>query len=342
MTAFYNDKEKFVVQWLRNLVAAGKLPGGVVDGRGIEELSPEELSSYDECHFFAGIGGWPLALHQAGGTRGLRIWTGSCPCQPFSLAGKRQGFDDERHIWPVWFSLIKECKPDVIFGEQVSSPDALRWLDAVFDDLESAGYACTALDLCASSVGAPHIRQRLYWVAYADHGRRLGLSRSEGRETERLDAIRAGETGSVANASSARFSDEGNAIYQFREETPPANDARPGETGSVADSNSERCDGERILLQPGRQGEEDAKATGSSEANDRRGDFRPVGGFWRDADWLYCRDDKWRPVEPGTFPLVDGFSGRMGRLRAYGNAIVVPLAATFIRAFFEAINDGAI
>jgi DNA (cytosine-5)-methyltransferase 1 len=62
-------------------------------------------------------------------------------------------------------------------------------------------------------------------------------------------------------------------------------------------------------------------------------------GVWRDPDWLLCRDDRWRRVEPGTFPLADGVSGRMGLLRGYGNAIVPPLAAEFVRAFLESLPE---
>lgn len=61
-------------------------------------------------------------------------------------------------------------------------------------------------------------------------------------------------------------------------------------------------------------------------------------GVWRDPDWLLCRDDRWRPVEPGTFPLADGISGRMGFLQGYGNAIVPPLAAEFVMAFMESLR----
>lgn len=62
----------------------------------------------------------------------------------------------------------------------------------------------------------------------------------------------------------------------------------------------------------------------------------PVNSFWRDADWLFCRDGKWRPVKPGIKPLVNGTPGRVGQLRAYGNAIVAPVAEAFIRAYMEA------
>ena len=65
----------------------------------------------------------------------------------------------------------------------------------------------------------------------------------------------------------------------------------------------------------------------------------PHHGFWSDADWLGCRDGKFRPVEPGTFPLANGIPARVGRLRGYGNAIVPKVAAEFIKAFMEAVNE---
>jgi DNA (cytosine-5)-methyltransferase 1 len=64
----------------------------------------------------------------------------------------------------------------------------------------------------------------------------------------------------------------------------------------------------------------------------------PTNGFWGTADWLFCRDNKWRSVESGTFPLVDGTPARVGRLRGYGNAIVAPVAQAFIESYLEAIK----
>ena len=94
------------------------------------------------------------------------VWTGSCPCQPLSSAGQRKGHADERHLWPAFQQLISECRPSTfVFGEQVASKDGREWFAAVRADLEHMGYACGAADLSAAGVGAPHIRQRLYWVA---------------------------------------------------------------------------------------------------------------------------------------------------------------------------------
>lgn len=165
MAAYYNEINKHAAKWLRQLIAHGHIAPGVVDTRSIEDVRPDDLRGFDQCHFFAGIGGWSLALRSAGWADDRPVWTGSAPCQPFSAAGLGAGFDDERHLWPSFRHLIRKRKPAKVFGEQVASKSALSWLDLVQDDLEASGYAFGAADLCAASVGAKHIRQRIYWVA---------------------------------------------------------------------------------------------------------------------------------------------------------------------------------
>lgn len=167
MPAYYNEIDPYAAQWLRNLIAAGHIAPGDVDERSIVDVKAEEIRFYDQCHFFAGIGGWSLALRIAGWPDYRSAWTGSCPCQPLSVNGSRKGHADERHLWPAFQSLIAKCKPSVVFGEQVASKDGREWLSAVRADLEALGYAIGAADLCAASVGAPHQRQRLFWMADA-------------------------------------------------------------------------------------------------------------------------------------------------------------------------------
>lgn len=257
--AYYNEIDPYAAQWLRNLIAGGHIAPGDVDERDIRDIRPEELRQYTQCHFFAGIGGWGRALRLVGWPDNEPVWTGSCPCQPFSAAGRGAGFADERHLWPHFHWLIDQCRPTVVFGEQVASKDGLGWAELVHNDLEGSGYTFDGADLCAASVGAPHIRQRLFWVADASDS---AGQRSEPRTVER--GLQAGV-------------------------------------------------GQDVAVWPG-----------------------SYNGFWRDADWLYCRDDRWRPVEPCTFPLAYGVLARVGRLRAYGNAIVPQAAATFIQAFLDA------
>jgi len=169
--AYYNEIDPNAAEWLRQLIKMGEIAPGDVDERSIEDVTPDELTPYTQCHFFAGIGGWSLALRLAGWPDDRPVWTGSCPCQPFSAAGKGSGIADERHLWPALFWLIQQCRPETVFGEQVASKDGLGWWDIVSADLEGTGYASTAFDLCVAGIGAPHIRQRLFWVANTENVR---------------------------------------------------------------------------------------------------------------------------------------------------------------------------
>jgi DNA (cytosine-5)-methyltransferase 1 len=196
MSAIYNEIEPYPSQWLRNLIVAGHIAPGEVVQRSIAELQPEDVRGATQAHFFAGIGVWSAALRDADWPDDRPVWTGSCPCQPFSDAGRGAGTDDARHLWPEWFRLIRECRPPAIFAEQVASRAGLAWLDAVLADLEGEGYACAAADLPAAGVGAPHKRSRLFFVAYAD-------GEQPGREN--LEAVRRSEAQRVANGDCARL-----------------------------------------------------------------------------------------------------------------------------------------
>lgn len=284
MAAYYNEIDPYAAQWLRNLIAAGHIAPGDVDERSIEDVRPDDLRGYDQCHFFAGIGVWSHALRRAGWPDDRPVWTGSCPCQPFSAAGKGAGFDDERHLWPAWYWLIGECRPPVIFGEQVASKAANPWIDLVHADMEALDYAFGCVPFPSAGVGAPHIRDRAYWMAYADHARSQGRRGMRERAAERA--------------------------------------ARPrGVAGGLADADSDAC-GQGRALDEGRHSRGDALAragscgSGLPDGFERVEPAGPTNGVWRDADWLLCRDGKWRPVEPGYEQMVDGSAGSLGRVRA--------------------------
>ena len=216
MPAYYNENDPYAAQWLRNLIAAGQIAPGDVDERSIQDVSADDLRGYTQAHFFAGIGGWSVALRLAGWPDDRPVWTGSCPCQPSPPPAKGKAADDERHLWPRWFSLIRECRPAIVFGEQVEAAIGWGWLDVVFADLEAEGYACGAAVLPACGVGAPHIRQRLWFVAQsvrAASERRAGsvlgtqapLSGTRELDGHIIDRLAdGGETCLVAHADAAR------------------------------------------------------------------------------------------------------------------------------------------
>jgi len=191
--AYYNEHDPAACEWLRELMDRGLIPEGDIDGRSIADVEPDDLDGYAQCHFFAGIGGWAYALRLAG-VPDLECWTGSCPCQPFSAAGKKRGTDDERHLWPEFLRLVAERRPQLVVGEQVEAAVAHGWLDLVSSDLEAEGYACGAVVMGAHSVGAPHLRQRLYWggVLWEAVGEGLQPSSVAGGEAGREGAADGG------------------------------------------------------------------------------------------------------------------------------------------------------
>lgn len=395
MTVYYNEIDPYAAQWLRNLIAAGHLAKGEVDERSITEIQPDDLLGFNQCHFFAGIGVWGHALRRAGWADDRPVWTGSCPCQPFSAAGKQEGFADERHLWPAWFNLIRECRPAIVLGEQVAS--ALDWLDLVSTDMESADYAFGAADLCAAGFGGAHIRQRLYWVG---HSRQPGLEGHAGHVTDggggrnRVDQLPrqahlSGWPSGLGDADSARTQtgvsesskrqsgdtevndDRGDRLFRSGEGRPEFGgladdkrderlqvsadtgrrgkgsgaeglDKRSGYGGDECIGLADTYDTGRQLLTGGKPAEVFNQAAEQKErfeqscGHDAGLDHRHAPMLGRDAaDWLYCRDGKWRPVEPGTFPLADAAASRVGRLRAYGNALDAETATQFVGAVMD-------
>lgn len=458
--AYYNEFKPEAAVWLEELIRQGHLPAGDVDTRSIEDVRPDDLKGYTQCHFFAGIGGWAYALRLAGWPDDRPVWTGSCPCQPFSAAGKGDGFDDPRHLWPAWYWLIAQCLPERIYGEQVATGGGMPWLDLVHADLEALGYAVGAVPAPASGFGAPQMRPRTYFVGHllgmvqpydprleghARHGHRAtgwakpvgyaavsggagGVDDTTGPRQDRsitlaeVDSwheawMRVPDAGrdlggvahshcDVASVSARSGSGSGEAESRWSLCEPERHDHTGGMahsccegrwevTGSASGDettngrkgrNGCEPDSDHVAASDGAdsgvasgfggpvpQSEWGSQGRDGDTAASHLGDPRrpgPTNGFWRDADWLFCRDGKWRPVESSVLPVADGLPEGVGHLwldragtpqgapppacyplaqkvrhrthllEGYGNAIVPQHAAQFIRAADDAIGYG--
>lgn len=424
--AYYNEFDPGAAAWLRELMRAGLIADGEVDERSILDVSADDVRGFTQCHWFAGIGGWSYALRLAGWPDDRPVWTGSPPCQPFSVAGKQKGRDDARHLAPKFINLVGSASPGMLFGEQVASSDVFgkaakrargnfvappqwAWLDDLSDRLEAARYAVGASDFPSAGVGAPHIRQRTFFGAVAhewlEHASRNGRIEWGTEPGERRSILGCAARG-LADLHSDGCAETGRGQPEAGCDGPFGDSAARGLgdcLGSGLEGLGWNGDGSR---EPGRivsgalgsaseagtvgrMADNSCFGRGRWEGTEERcqyfgsdagwvesddGTFRnckagdgsqrpgPTNGFWGTADWLFCRDERWRPVEPAVLGLVDGLPGcvvssgpfvpasypiaqggkdarRVMRLRGYGNAINPHAAAEFIQAF-NAVIEG--
>ena len=298
---FYNEWDPYAASWLRQLVEDGHIPPGEVDERDINTIDPDELIRYTQCHFFAGIGGWVYALRLANwGDR--RVWTGSCPCQPFSVAGNKKGASDkERNLWPVWFNLIKVVRPDTVFGEQVASAvgEKYQWLDAVSHDLEDEGYRIGSGILPACSVKAPHIRQRLWFVADTnDNGRDESMREISGGLPERTDGSSVIDGRNMADTEhNGRNRSQADTSLEGSNESGigiPVGDDIAFARGSMADPQNHRSQGREAVEREGSKNLEDES---ESDIRGESGRRSKVNGIGMADPQNHGRDGRTIPVE---------------------------------------------
>ena len=368
MIAYYNDNDPELCKWLRNLIAAGEIAPGDVDDRSIEDVEAKDLSDYTQCHFFAGLGGWSAALRLAGWPDERPVWTGSCPCQPFSAAGKRKAEADERHLWPAFRRLIAECGPPAVFGEQVAGRLGLQWLAGVFTDLAALEYAVCGADLPAACAGAPHIRQRLFWCADAGRPPRPAKQqhhageRQAGAAPDRAGVGQCRQAGGCADGIDGGSQDgwPQDAAGIPRRDFPGATDSSVSATAEESCSAGGLGDAEHVQARNGEQAEQ-----GPEAANGRH--RPPDAGPWSNWVALPYADGEHRRTQPGIFPMAYGLPRSLGEgdprppgldslaearaslrrakryrkvaISGYGNAIVPQVAAVFIQTVMDAVDN---
>jgi DNA (cytosine-5)-methyltransferase 1 len=270
-----------------------------------------------------------MALRLAGVPDEFPLWTGSCPCQPFSVAGQQKGFADERHLWPIWAKLIAQSRPAIVLGEQVAG--AAAWLRLVRGDLEAVGYAVGAIPVEAASAGAYHLRDRFWFVAYS--------------ESEQARAARqpwqCGDVDDAARlAEREPFGQTDASTNEGQTRRVPVGAGGAGSAGALADDDDddERLQGRR--LQSERTDQQPARPDGMADADggnpgaerqQRSGEQRlkPEDGS---LGWVVGADGKSRCVKSGIRLLAHGVFARASKLRAYGKAIDLRPAAAFIEA----------
>lgn len=349
---YYNEWDPYAAQWIRSLIDAGLIPPGHVDTRSIIDVQPSDLAGYRQCHFFCGVAGWSLAARLAGWPDDRELWTGSAPCQPFSVAGKGKAQDDDRHLWPHFLRLIRARRPAVVMGEQVAAAVGKNWLDGVSADLEGIDYACRAVVVPACAVDAPHRRDRLWLVANTDclarrQGREIDGGCDQGGSKEPRARLGCGDGSSpVADPGSGRLGEsEGWQVQQ-----PRGAEALGGsETCAMADADGNGRESRNGTAQAARYGRAAESGGGAAE--------------WSRSRWITGHDGKARRIpQSGIRLLAHGVFGRMaivrpgfegrtedpeaihwysraGALKAFGNAIVPEVAAEVIGAYMDCYPD---
>lgn len=252
---------------------------------------------------------------RTGGLRTVDVISGGFPCQPFSVAGKQRGKEDERFLWPEMLRVIRQIRPNCVVGENV--PGILKIAARqVVEDLEREGYNAIVFNFEAAAVGAWHRRARCFFVACAGRRHLVADSMRSGRIYRKIEIDAAEGDGKALTQSAGRHTALSDAESERRKGQP---DTRPAEQ----DEKSRKMQPDAVY------------SIGTAIHN------TVCGRFDRDArrrESPELADGRQWAAEPGVGRVVDGLPCRVERIRALGNAVVPQQAYPIFRALAEELN----
>jgi len=268
----------------------------------------------------------------ADGLGRIDILTGGYPCQPFSHAGKRLGAEDDRHLWPEMRRLVETLRPAWVIGENVAGHVSMG-LDDVLSDLGALGYACQAFVIPACAVNAPHRRDRVWIVAYAQ-----SVGRGKGRE-ERNVYEENGRPFRVCGPEPSRTGEQPEDLAEVRQ-------------GMVAHASDVQRDGgndnSRELM--GREQVSEPRDSGGAQTMATAHSLNAQGFITSDIDaeeWSGSVQGSARPcgdgfgrwaTEPAVGRVAHGVPSRVDRLKALGNAVVPQIPEMIGHAILQSMR----
>ena len=269
------------------------------------------------------------------------ILTAGYPCQPFSVAGKQRGEEDDRHIWPEIFRIIKAKRPNWIVCENVYGHISMG-LDTVLSDLETEGYSCQPFIVPACAVNAPHRRDRLWIVAHTNsHGKPNGSINEEKRSRQLV-----GDTeNNRCDRGATPVRREGAQNKQVEQFSVRGKLSRPSENVAHANSDrterdkSENREGSGVVKNSANVAYTDNKRSQGRLSGGKDAERQSEHGHTRCSSAVHRQPtEEWWAAEPSVGRVANGIPKRVDRLKGLGNAIV-PQIAMQIGLCIKQVNE---
>ena len=283
------------------------------------------------------------------------ILTAGYPCQPFSVAGKQRGAQDDRHIWPEIFTIIQAKRPNWIVCENVPGHINLG-LDQVLSDLEDkAGYAVQTFCIGAVALNAPHRRQRIFVIAHTNsHGEPDGTINQQ-RMVGNTGCVTKGKSRGgfseerLNSGAQGQWSDEGHRLADTSENVADTHSSGEGRglrslAGADAEKDRPEIEQEDQAIRFGDSGQDvadtDNKGSQGRLSGRQSAEWQGEHGHARCTGTAHRQPAKdWWAVEPPVGRVAHGIPRRVDRLKGLGNAIV-PQIAMQIGMTIKAVRDG--